>query len=341
MKYARRILWSIIFLLILSGCILYTFYRQIQNYADTAINIDETTIFTLPAGTGRAGLELLLTEQKIINPTDIFQWLLKLEPPLAQSKAGTYRLNPGMSLRSMLKMFSAGKEAQFSLLFIEGSRFEDWKKLLQQAPYLKQTIGNQSTDKLAQDLGLASGQLLEGRFYPDTYYYTAGMSDIDILKRAHQRMLMALEYEWQGRAANLPYKTPYEMLIMASIIEKETGIDTERAKVASVFINRLKKKMRLQTDPTVIYGLGDKYRGVLYRSDLNKSSPYNTYLIAGLPPSPIAMPGRASIKAAAHPDETGYFYFVATGNGGHTFTTNINDHNQAVKHYRQTKDKNE
>ncbi|MFS1539383.1 MAG: endolytic transglycosylase MltG [Candidatus Phlomobacter fragariae] len=341
MKYLRRILWLIIFLLILSSCILYTFYHQIQNYADTAININETIIFTLPAGTGRAGLELLLIEKKIINPANKFQWLLRVEPQLAQFKAGTYRLNPDMSLRTMLEMFFAGKEAQFSLLFTEGSRFEDWKKVLHQAPYLKQTIENQSADKLAQQLGLQPGQSLEGWFYPDTYYYTEEVSDFDILKRAHRKMLMALEYEWQGRASNLPYKMPYEMLIMASIIEKETGIDIERAKVASVFINRLKKKMRLQTDPTVIYGLGDKYRGVLYRSDLYKPSPYNTYLIAGLPPSPIAMPGRASIKAATHPDETGYFYFVATGNGGHTFTTNFNDHNQAVKHYRQTKDKNE
>ncbi|MGP1923770.1 MAG: endolytic transglycosylase MltG [Arsenophonus sp. NEOnobi-MAG3] len=335
MKYARRILWLIIFLLMLSGFILYIFYCQIQNYADTAINIHERTIFTLPAGTGRAELESLLTEQKIIKSRDKFKSLLRLEPQLAQFKVGTYRLNPGMSLRAMLQIFFAGKEAQFSLLFIEGSRFTDWKKVLHQAPYLKQTA-----DKLAQQLGLPSDQSLEGWFYPDTYYYTAELSDIDILKRAHQRMITALEYEWQGRASNLPYKTPYEMLIMASIIEKETGIDIERAKVASVFINRLKKKMRLQTDPTVIYGLGDKYRGVLYRSDIDKLSPYNTYLIVGLPPSPIAMPGRASIKAAAHPDETDYFYFVATGNGGHIFTTNFNDHNQAVKDYRQIKDKN-
>ncbi|MGP1956377.1 MAG: endolytic transglycosylase MltG [Arsenophonus sp. NC-PE1-MAG3] len=336
MKHARRILWLIIFLLMLIACILYIFYRQIQNYADTTINIHETTIFTLPAGIGRAGLESLLTEQKIIKSPDKFQWLLRLEPSLAQFKVGTYRLNPGITLRAMLKIFFSGKEAQFSLLFIEGSRFEDWEKVLHKAPYLRQT-----TNKLAQHMGLPSGQSLEGWFYPDTYYYTAEISDIDILKRAHQRMMTALKYEWQGRASDLPYKTPYEMLIMASIIEKETGIDIERAKVASVFINRLKKKMRLQTDPTVIYGLGNKYRGILYRNDIDKLSPYNTYLIFGLPPSPIAMPSRASIKAAAHPDKTNYFYFVATGNGGHTFTTNFNDHNQAVKDYRQTKDKNE
>ncbi|MGP1954029.1 MAG: endolytic transglycosylase MltG, partial [Arsenophonus sp. NC-QC1-MAG3] len=227
MKYARRILWLIIFLLILSACIIYIFYCQIQNYADTTINIHETTIFTLPAGTGRAELESLLTEQEIIKSPNKFQWLLRLEPSLAQFKIGTYRLNPGITLRAMLKMFFTGKEAQFSLLFIEGSRFEDWKKVLYKAPYLRQT-----TDKLAQQIGLPCGQSLEGWFYPDTYYYTAKVRDIDILKRAHQRMITTLKYEWEERASNLPYKTPYEMLIMASIIEKETAIDIERPKVA-------------------------------------------------------------------------------------------------------------
>ncbi|MFP3036855.1 MAG: endolytic transglycosylase MltG, partial [Arsenophonus sp.] len=312
---------------------------QIQNYADTPININKTIIFNLPQGTSRKELELLLIEKKIINNTDKFQWLLRLEPQLAQFKVGTYRLNFGISLRTMLKMFFVCKEAQFSLLFIEGSRFQDWRKTLNQTPYLKQTIKNQSINKLIKQLKLDNYQSLEGLFYPDTYYYTSELSDIDILKRAHKKMLMTIEYEWQRRSSNLPYKTSYEMLIMASIIEKETGIDIERTKIASVFINRLKKKMKLQTDPTVIYGLGDKYNGELNRNDLNKSSSYNTYLIVGLPPTPISMPSISSIKAAAHPNETNYFYFVASGNGGHTFTTNFNDHNQAVKYYRQIKNK--
>ncbi|MGP1930559.1 MAG: endolytic transglycosylase MltG [Arsenophonus sp. ET-YP4-MAG3] len=337
MKYINRILLLISFLLILSGYILYIFYLQIQSYGNILINIHETTIFNLPAGTDRAQLELLLIKQKIINHSNKFKWLLRLEPQLTQFKVGTYRLNFGISLRTMLEMFFTGKEAQFSLLFIEGSCFKDWKKILNQAPYLKQTIENQPVDKLIQQLGLHNNQLLEGLFYPDTYYYTAELSDIDILKRAHHKMMTALEYEWQKRASNLPYKNLYEMLIMASIIEKETSIDIEKPKVASVFINRLKKKMRLQTDPTVIYGLGDKYRGKLNYSDLYKPTSYNTYLIFGLPPSPIAMPGMVSIKAAAHPSKTNYFYFVASGNGGHTFTTNFNDHSNAVKYYRRIK----
>ncbi|MGP1939521.1 MAG: endolytic transglycosylase MltG [Arsenophonus sp. ET-DL9-MAG3] len=340
MKYIRQILLLISFLLILCGCILCVFYLQIQSYANVLINIHETTIFNLPAGTDRARLEILLTEQKIINHDNKFKWLLRLEPQLTQFKVGTYRLNFGMSLRTMLEMFFTGKEAQFSLLFVEGSRFKDWKKILNQASYLKQTIENQPIDKLIQQLGLHHDQLLEGWFYPDTYYYTAELSDIDILKRAHQKMMIALEYEWKRRAPSLPYKNSYEMLIIASIIEKETSIDMEKPKVASVFINRLKKNMRLQTDATVIYGLGDKYRGELNYSDLYKPTPYNTYLIFGLPPSPISMPGMVSIKAAAHPNETNYFYFVANGNGGHTFTTNFNDHSHAVKYYRRIKYKN-
>ncbi|XZQ55251.1 MAG: endolytic transglycosylase MltG [Arsenophonus sp.] len=339
MKYIKQVLLLIIFLLILTGCIFYIFYHQIQNYADTPINVNKTIIFNLPQGTSRKELELLLIEKKIINNTDKFQWLLRLEPQLAQFKVGTYRLNFGISLRTMLKMFFVCKEAQFSLLFIEGSRFQDWRKTLNQTPYLKQTIKNQSINKLIKQLKLDNYSSLEGLFYPDTYYYTAELSDIDILKRANKKMLMIIEYEWQRRSSNLPYKTSYEMLIMASIIEKETGIDIERTKIASVFINRLKKKMRLQTDPTVIYGLGDKYNGELNRNDLNKSNSYNTYLIVGLPPTPISMPSISSIKAAAHPNETNYFYFVASGNGGHTFTTNFNDHNQAVKYYRQVKNK--
>ncbi|MFP3014433.1 MAG: endolytic transglycosylase MltG [Arsenophonus sp.] len=330
-------MYLIIFLLIFNIYIFYIFYRQIQNYGDTAINIHETTIFTIPSGIGSAELELLLINKKIINSSGKFKWLLRLKPQLLQFKAGTYRLDIGMSLLKMLETFFASKETQFSLLFIEGSSFEDWKKILRQAPYLKQTIKNQSSCKLKKQVYLQTYKSLEGLFYPDTYYYTAKVTDIDILKRAHKKMLMVIEYEWQKRAENLPYKTSYEMLIMASIIEKETGSDIEKPKIASVFINRLNKKMRLQADPTVIYGLGNKYRGILYRNDLYNKSSYNTYLIVGLPPSPISMPGRASIKAAAHPDKTNYFYFVSMGNGKHIFTTNFNDHNLAIKHYRKAK----
>ncbi|SUC18602.1 aminodeoxychorismate lyase [Proteus mirabilis] len=192
------------------------------------------------------------------------------------------------------------------------------------------------SDKLRQEIGMKPEIThLEGWFAPDTYHYTAGTTDIAILKRAYQQMEKTLEEEWLKRDSDLPYKSAYEMLIMASIIEKETGIDAERTKVASVFVNRLKRNMRLQTDPTVIYGLGDKYRGTIYRSDLNGYTPYNTYQIDGLPPTPIAMPSVASIKAAAHPADTRYLYFVADGTGGHKFSTTLAEHNKAVAQYRR------
>lgn len=239
-----------------------------------------------------------------------------------------------MTVKSMLQLFVSGKEAQFSIRFVEGSKLADWQKILSEAPYLKQTLADLPADKLTEMLGLPAGSHLEGRFYLDTYLYTAGTEDTQILKRAHQQMETKLAAAWKTRNTDLPYADPYEMLIMASLIEKETGVDGERKKVASVFMNRLKLKMRLQTDPTVIYGMGERYQGTIYRSDLVRVTPYNTYQIDGMPPTPIAMPGSASLDAAAKPDTTGYLYFVADGKGGHVFTTNLRDHNRAVADYR-------
>jgi UPF0755 protein len=265
-----------------------------------------------------------------------------VEPQLSEFKAGTYRFTPGMTVREMLKLLASGKEAQFSARFIEGSRLRDWLTVLQQSKYLKHTLAGKSETEIAVALGLPEGTNPEGRLYPDTYLYTAGMSDIALLKRAHLRMTKALEDAWQGRDTSLPYKTPEELLTMASIIEKETAVPEERTKVASVFINRLRIGMRLQTDPTVIYGMGDSYNGDITRKDLETPTAYNTYVINGLPPTPIAMPGKASLAAAANPAKTPYLYFVADGKGGHQFTTNLASHNQAVRAYRQAlKEKNE
>ncbi|CNE65313.1 protein YceG like [Yersinia rohdei] len=317
-------------------------YQKIQHFADQPLAIAQETIFKLPAGTGRVALENLLQRDHLIKNTRWFPWLLRIDPELAKFKAGTYRFTPGMTVREMLELLASGKEAQFTVRLIEGKRLREWLDELQQSKYIKHELAGKSDAEIAQLLGLKDREHPEGWLYPDTYSYTAGTTDLALLKRAHVKMEKTVEEIWQGRDKSLPYKTPDELVTMASIIEKETAVNEERSKVASVFINRLRIGMRLQTDPTVIYGMGENYNGNISRKDLETPTPYNTYVISGLPPTPIAMPGLASLTAAAHPAKTAYLYFVADGKGGHTFTTNLASHNQAVRVYRQSlKDKNE
>ncbi|WP_338885136.1 endolytic transglycosylase MltG [Xenorhabdus sp. TH1] len=335
MKLKKRIFILPGLLIAIAVIVFFSFMKKIEDFAAQDINLSQELIFTVPAGTGRAGLQALLAQHKLIEDSQLLPWLFRFKPELAKFKAGTYRLQKGMSLQSVLQLFASGKETQFTIRFVEGSRFSDWAKILQNAPYLKHDIENKTPKGLLDALGMKEDESLEGWFYPDTYLYTAGTSDLELLKRAYNKMKTIVGQEWENREKNLPYNSAYEMLIMASIIEKETAIESERTKVASVFVNRLRLKMKLQTDPTVIYGLGDKYTGTIFRSNLNTFTPYNTYMIDGLPPTPIAMPGLASIKAAAHPAVTEYLYFVANGDGGHTFTTNLVAHNKAVSLYRQ------
>ncbi|MEI7127272.1 endolytic transglycosylase MltG [Pectobacterium versatile] len=309
-------------------------WQKMQRFADSPLAIEKEAIFTLPAGTGREGLETLLLDQKIITDDTFFPWLLRFEPELAKFKAGTYRFTSGMTVREMLALLSSGKEAQFTIRFVEGSRLKEWLVTLQQAPYIKHSLADKTEQDVATQLEINDKTNPEGWFYPDTYSYTAGTSDSALLQRAHQRMKKTVDEVWKGREEGLPYKTPDELLTMASIIEKETAINEERTQVASVFVNRLRLGMRLQTDPSVIYGMGDDYKGVITRKALDTPTPYNTYVISGLPPTPIAMPGKASLDAAAHPAKTSYLYFVADGKGGHSFTTNLADHNRAVRVYR-------
>jgi UPF0755 protein len=333
----KKIVWIVFFALLISlGAVALYMMQHIRGLEENIVVKQDEMLLTVPAGTGRVAMEQLLIKNNLLNEGDYFQVLLKAKPELSQFKAGTYRLTKGMTLHDVLLLIKSGKEAQFSIRFIEGSRLKDWQAIFEQAPQLAAVAHTMDSDKLRQEIGIKPEiSNLEGWFAPDTYHYTAGTTDVAILKRAYQQMEKTLEEEWIKRDSDLPYKSAYEMLIMASIIEKETGIDAERTKVASVFVNRLKTNMRLQTDPTVIYGLGDKYRGTIYRSDLNGYTPYNTYQIDGLPPTPIAMPGVASIRAAAHPADTRYLYFVADGTGGHKFSTTLNEHNKAVAQYRR------
>lgn len=246
---------------------------------------------------------------------------------------GEYPLEKATTPEALLDLLASGEVVQYQISLIEGKTFKDYLALLQNHDkIISETQGLSETEILA----LIDPQLThpEGWFFPDTYAFTAQTSDLDLLKRAYARTQNILNDEWQNRSDDLPYKDAYEALIMASIIEKETGVAYERPEIAGVFVRRLQKKMRLQTDPTVIYGLGDEYQGNIRRKHLRQATPYNTYVIKGLPPTPIAMPGREAIHAALHPKAGETLYFVAKGDGSHYFSKTLEEHNKAVRQYQ-------
>lgn len=248
-------------------------------------------------------------------------------------KAGVYEVEQGMSIRQVLAMISNAENAQMNrILVIEGTTFKQLREHLKKDQLVTHTLADLSDAQVMQALNLPYSHP-EGLFSPDTYFFAKGETDRNILLRLYQRQIKTLDAAWQDRAPDLPYKDKYEALIMASIIEKETSLDSELQQVSGVFVRRLKLGMRLQTDPTVIYGMGTQYRGNITRKDLRTPTPYNTYTMSGLPPTPIALPGKKAIEAAMHPDQSKNIYFVATGNGGHTFSASLEEHNRAVQQY--------
>ncbi|ASK34357.1 endolytic transglycosylase MltG [Alloalcanivorax mobilis] len=246
---------------------------------------------------------------------------------------GEYQLQPGDSLLTLLEKIERGDVLQRSVTLVEGWSFKEWRTRLAGLDGLKHTIEGLSGREIMARLDLPDNEP-EGWFAPETYFYTRGTSDLEILRRALERQRRALDEIWLGRDDDLPYQSPYQALVMASIIEKETAVPSERGEIAGVFVNRLRKGMRLQTDPTVIYGMGERYQGNIRRSDLLRPTPYNTYVIVGLPPTPIAMPSRESIFAALHPAATEAVYFVARGDGSHHFSSTLAEHRRAVREYQ-------
>ena len=249
-------------------------------------------------------------------------------------KAGDYELTESVSPWQLLKRVTNGDVNQSEIRFIEGWTFSQLRKTLNENPALQHDTAGLTDFQVMQLIG-ASETIAEGLFFPDTYYFFRGNSDVAILKRAYHAMQNNLNTAWAGRATNLPLTDSYQALILASIVEKETGRESDRANVAGVFINRLRIGMRLQTDPTVIYGLGDKFDGNLRKKDLLADQEYNTYTRSGLPPTPIALPGMASIQAALNPAKTSSLYFVGKGNGESHFSSNLTDHNRAVSKYQR------
>ena len=330
----------LLILLLILGGVGFWGYQKLTEFVHTPVNATQDQLLTIERGTTGSKLAALLEQEKILEHADLLPWLLKLQPQLNKVKAGTYSLTGVKTLQDLLDMLNSGKEAQFSVKFIEGKTFKEWRKNLENAPHLKQTLQGKSDKEIMALLDIPAvakavyeWNNMDGWLYPDTYNYTPNSTDLELLKRSTIRLQKALDKAWNERDENLPLADPYQMLILASIVEKETGIAEERPQVASVFINRLRANMKLQTDPTVIYGMGESYTGNIRKKDLETITPYNTYMIEGLPPTPIAMVSESALQAVAHPAKTDFYYFVADGSGGHKFTRNLNEHNKAVQEY--------
>ena len=292
-----------------------------------------TAMFEVKKGSSFRTVILELKNRGWIEETLPARIWARYNPLASQIKAGEYEVVAGTNLVSFLHQLIDGQVVHYSVTLVEGKTFKDFLKKLSTTDYLDKKLKDKTTAEIMQ-LVAGKDEYPEGLFFPDTYQYSKGDSDLDILRRAYQRMQKVLAEEWAQRSEGLPIKSSYEALILASIVEKETGLASERPDIAGVFVRRLQKKMRLQTDPTVIYGLGDAYKGNITRKHLKTTTPYNTYRIKGLPPTPIAMPGREAINAALHPKAGETLYFVAKGDGSHYFSKTNAEHNAAVKKYQ-------
>jgi UPF0755 protein len=316
-------------------------YAQLRSAATEPGPATADARVIIPPGASLRTALRLLESQGYLTDARLFEWYLRCcrddaGAPLPAVKAGQYQMVAGTRPLDLLRQLVEGRVILEQITLVEGWTFTQWRAALAADPDVMQTLASSSDVQVMAALG--QPQLApEGRFAPDTYRFAAGTPDIDILRMALQAQEKALADAWAAREPDLPIASAEEALILASIVEKETGLASERAQVASVFANRLRKGMRLQSDPTVIYGIRERYDGNIRRSDLIADTPYNTYTRAGLPPTPIAMPGRDALWATTHPAKGDALYFVATGDGsgGHTFTSNLEDHNRAVQRYLQ------
>jgi UPF0755 protein len=297
------------------------------------LNLTQEQLLDVPAGATPTGMFNRLEADGVLDGAFWLRlyWRFNLDGQPLHS--GEYRMAPGMTAQGLIGLWQRGEVVQYSLTLVEGWNFRQVRSALAKHEKIVQSLPGLSDSEVMEKLG-HPGVFPEGRFFPDTYRFVRGMTDVEFLKKAYNRLDDVLAQEWNTRAADVPYTDPYQALIMASLVEKETGVPQERGQIAGVFVRRLKVGMLLQTDPTVIYGLGERYNGKLTRAHLKEANPYNTYMVAGLPPTPIAMVGREAIHAALNPVPGSSLYFVARGDGSHIFSDDLGAHNAAVREFQ-------
>jgi UPF0755 protein len=327
----RKVVKSVV---ILSAVVVLWLWYDVSQFLSTPLKLPQDGInIEVSHGSNLTRVARELAAQGVLARPRYLIWYAHWLRRTTRISVGEYHLAEGTTPRQLLTQLVEGKVIQYSITLVDGWTFDQAMQVVQSNPYLKHELSGLKDGAIMVRLGYA-GQHPEGRFMPDTYNFPRGMTDIAFLQRAYAAMQRYLDAAWQKRDIGLPIKTPYEALILASIVEKETGLASERRAIAGVFSRRLIKHMRLQSDPTVIYGMGDRYQGNIRRRDLHSDTPYNTYTHAGLPPTPIALPGRDAIDAVLHPEEGDALYFVSRGDGSHQFSATLEAHNQAVIKYQ-------
>jgi UPF0755 protein len=296
-------------------------------------NLESPVVYEVRAGSSLTRVSNELEELGYIGNGLLLRFYAQYRGQANAIRSGEYSIEPEMSAVDILELLVSGESIQYRVTLVEGWTFAQALAEIRSLDTVRHTLDSLGRAEIAAALSVPNTDP-EGMLHPDTYFFTRNTPDIEILRRARQRQETLLQQAWGNRLGALPYETPYEALIMASIIEKESGVASERGEIAGVFVRRLERGMRLQSDPTVIYGLGNEYNGNLTREHLNTTTQYNTYRINGLPPTPIALPGEASLIAALNPRQSDTLYFVATGDGGHYFSSTLEEHNAAVERFQ-------
>ncbi|CAD5197942.1 FIG004453: protein YceG like [Pseudomonas sp. FEN] len=319
--------------LVLAGLLLGGSAWKLHSALEQPLNLTQEQLLDVPAGATPTGTFNRLESDGLLKDAFWLRLYWRFNLAGVPLHSGEYRLTPGMNVRALLGLWQRGEVVQYSLTLVEGWNFRQVRNALAKNEKLQQTLTGLSDSEVMTKLG-HKDVFAEGRFFPDTYRFVRGMTDAELLEKAYDRLDSVLAQEWQKRSADAPYTEPYQALIMASLVEKETGVPQERGQIAGVFVRRMQQGMLLQTDPTVIYGLGERYTGKLTRAHLREANPYNTYLNAGLPPTPIAMVGREALHAALNPAPGNSLYFVARGDGSHVFSDDLDSHNNAVREFQ-------